>query len=310
MLVTSTTSSNRVNDLRLIVVGAPRIRNGIVKRGFRAGQAYSVVEFKAFQKNFRRNSDGVIQGQDPATFFKLAVWGSGSDSCALAQKLCPRMQVTVSGVQIQSTFVGKDGLQHVANRINVESVGVDVPQIGLNTFDFDHNSVPQDFSLAAEIFNNSTILHAAGCQALNDAEQHAIKLRVLTAKALENGVQLTACSLERENEPDFYSLNVPMPKANAQAVVARLQPGMAIRVSGHFQTSAFCCAQEQKFALFEGRVSNVSVDLQQAELKGIDFEVNPRVYGIPIDFKGDPEDFFYGRCSASLGRSKERGSEK
>lgn len=293
--------AQQISDERLMLISEPVLRTGTIRNGSRA---YYMVEINACKV--------VSYGsQEKPSFYKLAVFGDEKSTERLTSMVRRHMKVCVSGSQTEKTYLNAKGEEITARRITVDSFALEPVQPGLNKLSINKNGVPEHFAQACALYQTNDGFMPS--QAVKFERADALQMQVMQFKVKqqevipEHGpyakrncreVELLACGVKGK-VPNFYHLHTVIPVANALLMEKRFEPGLSLRVSGEMHQCGQFISGERAHPIFEGSINHIGIDLKQHALEGIDFDVHPRAYGVPESFKGNPEDYYKGRETAT-----------
>lgn len=276
-----------VNGLTLVLSSEPLVRSGVTGKG----RPWCVLEVSARE-----------YGSASSSFYRLALWGSEEHNRALAPLLRPRMRVTVCGRAAKQDFTGRDGKERHVTRIEVRSAGLLLIQPGLRQFEVESASLPPSAPGAFELLNDSSTDKVPGPEQRNGmtvtllraVAQHGV---TVPSEGPLAGSSCRALKLYASGPDGFYVLHTLQPAVTAGLIMQRLKPGTQLAVSGETRFTGLSAA-DGKTPLYDLSLTSFGLDLMQKGLKGIDFQVHPLQEGIPVSFKGSPDEWYYGRGTA------------
>lgn len=292
-------TSSRVTE-RLVLIGTPKIHNGVIKTGPRAGQEYSLLKINAYKRNYLLNDDGTVKQRLSPSYYKLNIFGNSEGNETLSLLLSEKMRVNVCGKATEHQYMAANGQSQTINQIQVDTLALDFIQPGLGkvhikTEDLDQRDLSEPFSGDYSPLNENS-------NTISFNNKKIIVSSVFTGNSYlskEGKNHGKACNLlhingcDTSKPPNYYKLDFEMPSANALLIASRIEKGMAIIVAGSGKEQESVRGNSADPKCYKCEINYIGIDLKQKCISSIDFEVNPKIYGRPDNFKGDINDYYY-----------------
>ena len=271
----------KVNDVTLILLGKPQVKQGVISHGPRAGKPYCVLEMNAFKPGSAVN--GSKEAKTPPTYYKLAVWSNDPGSNQrLANLLQERMQVVVSGVESDRFYQDRSGQQKTAKLLNVDSMGLRLQQQGIRSIavpsvDEQIKKIPMPLKDDTSLVHTQN-LHGISVKVIGDPV--ILPHTVTPDKGIFAGTPCRELSLNayrtEKGQDVFYRMSYlyPTGNANLERLQRLIKPGMALCVSGSAVMGKGDFSDGKQVALHRLEVRHLGLDLKHAGMTAIEFSPN------------------------------------
>lgn len=276
----------RVNDVTLVLLGKPQVKQGVISHGPRAGKPYCVLEMNAFKPRATVNSSK--EPKTPPTYYKLAVWGDPESNQRLAGKLQERMQVVVAGMESDRFYQDRSGQQKSAKLLNVDSMGLRLQQAGIRSIAVP-SSDDRTKKIPMPLKDDKSQMHVQNLHGISVTvidEPVIMPHSVTPEKGIFTGIECRELSLNayrtEKGQDVFYRMSYlyPIGNANLERLQRLIKPGMALCVSGEAIIGKGDFADGKQVPLHRVEVKHLGLDLKHSGMTAIEFSPNLPSRGI------------------------------